>query len=310
MKANRLFFVFVVAYAFLIIPFTGYLKGRPFAEKLGYLPEAEALKLTVGDQRYLLAEWTVLRVMTYYGSLFEKRAEKAAARPEYADMSRMLATAGKLDPYNMDAYYFAQAAFTWEVGWARDVNKFLIYGMKYRSWDWYLPFFVGFNDAYFLKDYKDAAHYMQIAAKLSGEPLFANLAARYYYEAGLTDLGILFIDTMEKGAKDEKVRKLYDLRKRALLAVKTISAAVTRYREKYGGRLPADLTELVRSGILPVIPADPYGGTFYITDKGSVRSTSKFAFGGEKKGASTGDKGADKSLQGEKREGGFSTHKP
>ena len=180
-----------------------------------------------------------------------------------------------------DAYYFAQAALTWEVGEYRAANELLEYGMQYRTWDWYLPFFVGFNSAYFLKDYKSAGHYMQMAANLSGNPLFTTLAARYYYEAGQTDLGIIFLETMEKGAKDAKVRKLYATRREALIAAKELEAAVARYRERFG-RLPPDLGELVAVGILLRIPADPYGGRFYLAANGVVRSTSKFAFGGNK----------------------------
>lgn len=281
MKAKHLFAVCLVAYLFLIIPFTSHLKARPLAEKLGYLPEPEILKVLVGDQRYLVAEATVLKVIFYFGGLVEKTEGKLDIPPESGNMTKMLATAAKLDPYNMDAYYFAQAAFTWEVGGARDVNKFLDYGMRYRTWDWYLPFFAGFNSAYFLKDYKSAAHYMQRASLLSDDPLFVNLAARYYYEAGLNDLGLLFIDSMEKGAKDEKVRKLFGLRKKALLAVQTINAALDEYRKK-NNCLPSSLSELVSSGLLQIIPEDPYGGRFYLTDKGMVRSTSKFAFSGVK----------------------------
>ena len=46
-------------------------------------------------------------------------------------MYKTLQTAAKFDPYNSDAYYFAQAAFTWEVGRAKEVNQMLDYGMKH-----------------------------------------------------------------------------------------------------------------------------------------------------------------------------------
>ncbi len=59
----------------------------------------------------------------------------------------------------MDAYYFAQAVLVWDVGQVRLANELLEYGMRYRTWDYLLPFFAGFNYSYFLKDNEKAAQY-------------------------------------------------------------------------------------------------------------------------------------------------------
>jgi tetratricopeptide (TPR) repeat protein len=274
----------VLMYLLIIPPFTAYLKERPVAVKLGYLPEAQVLKVALADYRNLFAQYAVVKVLFYYGSLVEKFEHKVKQQPEYFNMFKTLQTAVRLDPYNMDAYYFTQAAFTWELQRIKEVNNMLDYGMKYRTWDYELPFFAGFNAAYFQKDYKAAARYMQKAAELSGRPLFTNLAARYFYEAGQTDFGLLFLETMEKGAKDENVRRLYALRKEALAGVARIAKAVGEYRTKRG-RTPAKLQDLVSAGFLKEIPSDPYGGSFYIDMDGNVRSTSKFAFAGDVKKA-------------------------
>jgi tetratricopeptide (TPR) repeat protein len=278
--ARILFGALLCSYLFLIVPFTDYMKNRPVALKLGYMPEAEVLKLTLGDYRYLAAQIAVVKVLFYFGSLVERVEHQVSLPPEYFNMFKTLQTAVKLDPYNMDAYYFTQAAFTWELRRIKEVNDMLDYGMEYRTWDYNLPFYAGFNAAYFLKDYKTAAEYMEKAARISGEPLFTNLAARYFYEAGVSDLGIIFLDTMQKGARDAKVRNIYELRKTALLAVKRIEEGVKRFMEVHS-RQPRDLAELVSTGIMRDIPADPYGGKFYLDERGAVRSTSKFAFGGK-----------------------------
>jgi hypothetical protein len=273
-------FLFVV-YLAIIFPFTAYLSSRPIVNKVGYIPEAEILKITAGDQRYLVSEWAVFKVMLYFGGMVDNNANKLKLPPEYANMARMLSNAVKLDPYNMDAYYLAQAAFVWDIkGAAREVNNLLSYGMKYRSWDFYLPFFAGFNAAYFLHDYRTAADFMKKAAELSGDPLFANLSARYFHEAGRTELGILFIDSMEQGAKDAKVKESFRIRKEALKGAQLIAAAAARYKEDFNTS-PASVEELVSRGYLQAIPKDPYGGRFYLTEKGKVESTSKFAFGGQ-----------------------------
>lgn len=268
----------VACYLSLIVPFTGYLKHRPTMVKLGYTPEADVLKLVSGDQATLLAEMCILKVLFYFGTVTDSSGVKMASKPEYYNMFKTLETGIKLDPYNMDSYYFAQAAFTWEIGRARDVNRLLMYGMKYRNQEWTLPFYIAFNDAYFLKDYAGAAKYMRIAADLSHQPLLTNLTARYFYESGRADLGILFLENMEKSAPDKKVKNLFEIRRKALLAVKVLSDAVGRFKS-VKGRMPSGLTELVSTGIIGVIPVDPYGGEFYLDNGGMVRSTSKFAFG-------------------------------
>lgn len=280
---KRFFFIaLVISYAALIIPFTTYLKNRPIAVKLGYIPSAEVLKVAAADHRYLVAEMAVVKVLFYFGSIFEKQQNKVVLKPEYFNMYRILETAVKLDPYNMDAYYFAQASFTWEVGRAKDVNSMLLYGMKYRTWDYILPFYVAFNYAYFLKDYNQAALYMKKAAELSGIPLLTTLAARYLHETRQVELGIAFLEVMEKGAKDKNIKKMYQLRKNALISVKILNDAVERYKIAFN-KVPRDLNELVSSGIIGEMPHDPYGGRFYMAEDGMIRSTSKFTFGSQHK---------------------------
>ncbi len=273
--------VLISAYLAIIVPFTSYLGNRPVVNKIGYIPEGEMMRFVAGDQRYLVSQWSVFKVMIYFGGMFDNDAKKAKLPPEYSNMARIISSAVLLDPYNMDAYYLAQASFVWDVkNSARDINKLLAYGMRYRTWDYNLPFFAGFNAAYFLHDYNSAADYMKKAAELSGDPLFVNLAARYFHQAGRTELGILFIDSMANSAKDEKIKRSFIMRKEALLSAREIITAVQLYREQFN-HFPTSVADLVSVGLLKETPKDPYRGQFYITENGRVESTSKFAFGGE-----------------------------
>lgn len=278
MRKGLLLLFLGVCYLAVLFPFTTYLRERPVAVKLGYVPEAEALRMVAADQKYLVAQYQVVKVLFYFGTLTDKMRQKIYLPPEYFNMFKTLETAVKLDPYNMDAYYFAQAAFTWEVGRASDVNRMLVHGMRFRTWDYTLPFYVGFNSAYFLKDYSSAALYMKKAAEISGNPLYTTLASRYMYEAGSNDFAVLFLDAMEKGAKDKNIKKIYSVRKKALVAVIALNEAVRRYIGEQG-RPPRNLADLVSAGIVRRIPPDPYGGRFYLSEDGKIRTTSKFAFG-------------------------------
>lgn len=251
--------------------------SRPLLIKLGPAPNAQVAKLAAGRFKPQLANWWVTKVLFYYGSLVDTEGNRFRATPEYYNMYKTLEAAVLLDPYNMDAYYFAQAAFTWELNRIKEVNALLEYGMRYRDWDYHLPFYAGFNASYFLHDYAEGARLMKIAAERSGNPLPVQLTARYFYQARETELGIIFLQTVLDQVRDEKMRKVYATRLSALKAVRKIELAIEAYRERFG-EAPNQIDDLIVYDFLEVIPSDPYGGQFYFGIDGKVASTSNFAF--------------------------------
>lgn len=266
----------LLGYAALIGPFAGYMHRKPTMERLGQVPSVKLLQFVSADQKQLAGASLVFKVLIYFGGLFEDDQVKFTSPPDYPAMSRMLHAAVALDPYNMDAYYFAQSILVWDVGQIKAANDLLDYGMKYRTWDWYLPFFAGFNHAYFLKDYAAAAKYYRMAGELSGQPLFINLAGRYMHEAGETSLALSYLSAMAKSASNPGIKKIYLLRLDALEKVRAIEIARDGYT-RAEGHLPRSVDELVKSGYLKSFPQDPYGGAFYLEPDGKVQSTSKFA---------------------------------
>jgi tetratricopeptide (TPR) repeat protein len=274
--------VCLVLYAVLIVPFTSYLKNKPFVEKLGYVPAVSVLKSFAADQKELVGASLVLKVLMYFGGLIGKAENQVSLPADYMSMSRLLHGAVKLDPYNMDAYYFAQSFLTWDVKQYKLANDLLDYGMLHRTWDWYLPFFAGFNSAYFLKDYKKAAEYYKRAGELSGQDLHKSLAGRYMQESGQTDLAIGYLSAMAKGERNPVLKKTYLTRLTAFKEVRRIEMARDRFRESRGA-MPVSIEQLLGTGFLSPVPTDPYGGQFYLESNGKVATTSKFAFGGAEK---------------------------
>lgn len=273
----------VLIYLATVISLTDYMRGKPFIEKVGYIPTVNTMKVMSADHREAAGAWLIMKVLFYYGGLLEKAQNKIQVPVDYQAMSRTLHAALRLDPYNMDGYYFAQAILAWDAGQAKIANDLLKYGMKYRDWDWYLPYFAGFNSAFFLKDYAGAAMYYQRAAELSGEPLFQSLASRYFHDSGQTDLAISYLGAMAKSARNESVRKTLSVRRQAFMEVKRVEVALERYRQDFG-MPPQAIEVLVSKGYLPALPRDPYGGTFYLAPEGKVMSTSGFSFSGAAKG--------------------------
>ena len=281
MRTVSIGIVCLLLYGVLIIPFTAYLKNKPFVEKLGYVPSVTALKSVAADHKELVAAALVLKVLMYFGGLLEKADNQMAVPPDFISMSRLLHGAVKLDPYNMDAYYFAQGFLTWDVKQFKLANDLLDYGMKYRTWDWYLPFFAGFNSAFFLKDYAAAAKYYQRAGELSGTELYRLLAGRFMQESGQTELAIVYLSAMMQGERNPAVKKNYLIRLNAFKETRRVEVTRDRYRDILGA-LPTTVEQLVSGGFLSPPPQDPYGGTFYLEADGKVTTTSKFAFGGRK----------------------------
>lgn len=275
MRGVSLLIVALVCYGILIVPFTDQMRTKLFVEKLGYIPPGEVLRMFSGDQKQSLASTLMTRILIYFGTLVEKSEAKIDIPPDYFAIYKMIDGVTKLDPYNMDAYYFAQAVLVWDVKRIKEVNALLDHGMKYRDWDFYLPFFAGFNHAYFLKDFDKAARYYKRAGEITGDELHVNLAGRYFYETGRTDLAIAYLSTMIRSAKSAAIRKSFETRLKALKEVKRVEQSLARYRAEQGG-VPT-LVDLVRRGYLDPPPIDPYGGTFYLDDNGMVRTTSKFA---------------------------------
>lgn len=273
-RAIALLIVLLCAFALLIGPFSARMKNRPMIEKLGYLPEPALLRMVSADQKPLAAAGLVFKTMMYYGGLPEGDAKRSFA-PDFGGMGQTLQTVTRLDPYNMDAYYFGQATLVWDLQHFTEANALLDYGMRYRDWDFYLPLFAGFNSAFFLKDFESAARYYRRVADLTGSDYFMKLSGRYLYDIGATEQAIAYLTMMVETARNDAVRQGLATRLQAFQAVREIEVARDRF-QRLTGKLPKDLGELRSSGLLVTLPEDPYGGTFFIGSDGKVSSTSRF----------------------------------
>lgn len=254
------------------------LTSQSVEEKLGYIPSHPVMKVLSVDHRHFVSEWLFLRVLTYYGGQVEQHQAGKSPSIQFRDMYAYLDAASNLDPCNADVYYFAQAIFPWSLGRVAETNALLVRGLPCRTWDSLLPFFLGFNAHYFLKNYDSAAKYYQQAADMTGDVLAINLTARSLYEANETRVALSFLRIMLKKTDNTTVRLQLQMRIDALQAIDILETAASSFRETRD-RQPLSIQELVSAGLLGEIPRDPYGGTFYL-DAGKVRTTSKLAVGG------------------------------
>ncbi|MBU5636470.1 tetratricopeptide repeat protein [Geomonas sp. Red69] len=259
-----------------LLALTALRKSTPAPERLGYRPSFEVTFFTSLEHRYLLSELLFYDAVFYYGTILDLHQP-----PDYAMLLKYVDTSTRLNPYNIDSYYFGQAILTWDAGLVKPMNHILERGVKKREWDFYMPFFIGFNNSYFLKDYQKAAQYMSKAAQLNPKMAFlSNLAGRFYYEANQTEQAVQYLKVVYEGTYSDQVRRGIKTRIEALETILFLEKAVQRY-EKETGHKPAQLADLVAGGVLKGVPPDPYGGTFYYDrNDGRIKTTSKLAVHG------------------------------
>ncbi|MGD8315204.1 MAG: hypothetical protein PVI17_10700, partial [Syntrophobacterales bacterium] len=146
MKRIVLMFVFVVLLLGASVSLTRVRDVQPPEVRLGFFPPAPVIKVLAADQYQFLSQVISLQCVFYFGSLVERREQM----PNWRKLYRALYTATRLDPYNMDSYYFAQAVLAWEAKMIPQVIELLEYGFQHRTWDFRLPYFISFNYAFFL----------------------------------------------------------------------------------------------------------------------------------------------------------------
>lgn len=267
-------FLLLAAYTITFTHVKSYREGLRKGEPLLYLPPEEILQIVSLDYKNLVSELLFFRTIIYFGDKLETKI-----MPNWHWIHKAMDASTYLDPYNIDSYYFAEAVLTWDAKMIKEANELLEKGLKYRNWDWYMPFFLGFNYLYFLKDNKKAAPYYKRAAEL--EPSVAPLAAKVFYKINETAFAITFLKKMHEDAQNENVRKSISIRLDALEKIFSLENAVNQYTDKFK-KMPESLEELVKAGIIGDLPHDPYGGVFFLDKDGRIKTTSNLNFPSKK----------------------------
>ncbi|NDY42726.1 hypothetical protein G3N55_07715 [Dissulfurirhabdus thermomarina] len=251
-------------------------RGRFHAATAGLFPPPTTGVLRASTLEFTGAasDWFFLRVMTVVGQALIEAREPS--RAEWQWVYEWLDRVTDLDPRFWDPYVFAEAVLTWKNDMLPQADRLLLKAAEARP-DLYRPYFyLGFNHFYFQRDYATAAGYLRKAAKRPGAPgWIMKLAARMSLYGGQTMAGIVLLDDLIRTTRDPRTRASLLRRRQALEAVAVIEKAVAAFRREKG-RFPKDIEELVRSGLLASIPADPYGGRFYLDREGRVDTTSRF----------------------------------
>ncbi|OPL16371.1 MAG: hypothetical protein AVO38_08475 [delta proteobacterium ML8_D] len=221
----------------------------------------------------MVSDFLFLKVITFLGERIGKQEEFNDQHFKYLEES--VNTITDLDPYFWDAYLFADMIFTWDLKEYEVANKLLLKAREYRTSDYRVPYYLGFNYFFFLKDNINGSRYLMEASKLPGSPYYlASLAARLSGYALEHRMGIIFLKEMIMDTENEQIKREFILRIKTLEIMDQLEQKVREYKKTYR-KLPSSLAELVTAGLIDRIPNDPYGGQFILLENGRVYTTSK-----------------------------------
>lgn len=241
----------------------------------GYIIPSKFSRILAVGYQGLLSDYLFLKTATFVGGRSTSGLQLNAEDWDYVSSSLDVVT--DLDPYFVDPYVLAEGLLAWDAGMPEVANQLLAKGMEYRQRDWRLPFYIGFNQFYFLRDYELAADYIMQAARLPGSPAYLpNLGARLAYYGGKSKTALLFLREMLTETDDALLKQRLQIRLLALQGAVVIEDALERFRNEQE-RFPESLNELLEAGYLPGLPPEPYGGDWIFNDRGQVFSTSRFA---------------------------------
>lgn len=170
-------------------------------EEFMQLPKAEYLKVASLGYSQLTADLLWLKAVQHIG-------ERKISSRGYDWIYKALDTVTTLDPKFVPPYEVGGLILTVLAAKVELSNSLLEKGMENNPEVWQFPFYLGFNQMFFLKDYKKAAWYMSRAASIKGSPYYLPLlASRLYVSAENPEYALDFLGRMYENTNDEKVKE-------------------------------------------------------------------------------------------------------
>lgn len=227
------------------------------------LPLFVQVVMSMGD-RYLAANLAAIR--TVVADTMKMKSD------QFAIQAKLQKDVSWLNPGHEDNYYVAAAILPW-VGEVDAAQYVLARASLARRYDYQPAFYYGFNQLHFRGDAAGASAWLREAAEHLPEGnnriQMQNLAAIWLDKTQDIDLAIRVVEAMAEQAKRRDFKHYLELRAQRLRDLKALRSAARLYRERYA-KSPATLQDLVTSGTIPALPADPFGFGYDFDKQGEI----------------------------------------
>ena len=236
-----------------------------------YISSPKAVKRLSLGYEGLLADIYWTRAVQYYGGTHH------SGGGNFKLLWPLLNITTQLDPHLMPAYQYGATFLTQKPpagpGMPQQAIELMKYGIQNNPDEWHLYYNLGFIYYLDLKDYPNAAAvFLRGSEKPQAHPAMKVLAAQAAQHGGDEHTAGLLWETMYETTRDKYIRETAVWHLRALKVdqdVTKLEDLVGVYRQRYG-RLPANLIEMVRAGLLPGIPVDPLGNPYKLAFNGKI----------------------------------------
>ena len=232
------------------------------------LPRIELVKAASAGYSELIGDFYWLKAIQYFGDKQNYTTERLRHLYPLLDLIT------DISPLFEYAYRFGGVTIS-----LLDTNgdlseKILIKGVKNISNSWKIPYLLGYVEYYVLNNPMLASVYYDLAgvvAERSDEPemrWLRSLAEKIRIDVEDTDVMIPVLDKMYNEEKDPTLKEKYFTRFRMALQrrdLKFLGRKIEEFKRQYN-RYPETLNELVEKKIIPIIPAEPFGGEYDIKD--------------------------------------------
>jgi hypothetical protein len=228
---------------------------RPY--DVAHVPSGAMLRVAALGHRTFVSDLYWLATVQYIG---EPRGDERG----WEKLLPLADLVTDLDPRHGYAYQTAGIVLS-ATGRIEESNRILEKGMAVGPGWWSFPFYISFNHWFYLGDYATGAEYARIAAKTPGaSPNISHLATSLSSKTGSPEDAIAMLVELRATARDEvTAARLEEQLKLATMErdAQALERAVARF-ERERGAPPESLDQLVRLGMIPALPPDPFGGKY------------------------------------------------
>jgi len=267
--AAALALLFSMGFSWVLLPLRSLPgSGREVQERAGLLSAVSRRPEFAFGFRNILADIAWLQAVQVAGNLKITPAE-------YDRLYVLLNVEADLDPKFEMPYLLGGLVLGESPQHGREALQVFERGKITHPSDWRFPFYMGFTHYFSLGDAIAGGREMVEAARLPGSPAYLpGLASRMLSEAREPEVALALLAPIVRQESDPARRAVLERRIREVTVerdLQRLERAVEKYREKTG-TFPADLSVLIREGILAAIPAEPNGGRYLMEPGGKVRS--------------------------------------